>query len=191
MIHTIKHLLLALVVGLASQSLSAQYMNLEPAKKVEMKPQRWFVGGMLGGSLSSYGGSFEIAPIVGYKLTPAWQVGTRITYIYSSYRNPYGNERYHLNDYGASIFTRYQFYKFLFGQVEYEALSLELPGYAVLPGENTRQLLNSLFVGGGISQPMGGRGFATIAVLFNVLETPESSYVYSNPIIRIGFGVGL
>lgn len=171
--------------------LRAQYMNLGTATQSEVNPPRWFVGGMLGGSISSYGGSFEIAPIIGYKLTPAFSVGTRLTYIYSSYKDSNIGKRYNLNDYGAGLFARYQFYKFLFGQVEYEALSLELPPYYALTlGEDSRQWINSLFIGGGIIQPMGGRGFASIAIMFNLLESEKSSYVYSNPIIRVGFGVG-
>lgn len=183
--------LFVLLIAIATLSAQAQYMNLGNVSQSDSpSPQRWFVGGMLGGSISNYGGSFEIAPLVGYKVTPAFAVGTRLTYIYSSYKNAYSGTRYNLNDYGASLFARYQFYKYFFGQAEYELLSLELPEYAVGPNESTRKLLNSLFIGGGILQPMGGRGFASIAVLFNVLESPESAYVYSNPIIRIGFGVG-
>ncbi|OFY52085.1 MAG: hypothetical protein A2W85_11705 [Bacteroidetes bacterium GWF2_41_31] len=187
----LKAAIVLILMVISSVELQAQYMNLGTATQEEFKPQRWFVGGMLGGSFSGYGGSFEIAPIVGYKVTPEFHVGTRITYIYSSFKYNSNSTRYHLNDYGASLFARYQFYKPLFGHVEYEALSLELPPYAVAPGESVRMLLNSLFVGGGIIQPLGGRGFATIAILFNLLENEYSSYVYSNPIIRVGFGVGL
>ncbi len=170
-------------------SANAQYMNLGNVSQSESeaKPQRWFAGGMIGGSFSSYGGSFEIAPLVGYKVTPKLAVGTRVTYIYSSYK--YYGTRFNLNDYGASLFARYQFIKSFFGQVEYEALNLEIPNNA-LTGESDRLWLNSLFVGGGLLQPIGGRGFTSIAVLFNVLENENSSYVYTNPIIRIGFGVG-
>jgi len=173
-------------------SANAQYMNLGNVSQSESdaKPQRWFAGGMIGGSFSNYGGSFEIAPLVGYKVTPKLAVGTRVTYIYSSYKNQYTGTRYNLNDYGASLFARYQFFKSFFGQAEYEALSLELPSYVLAPGESSRQWINSLFVGGGLLQPIGGRGFTSIAILFNLLETEKSSYVYSNPIIRIGFGVG-
>jgi hypothetical protein len=35
---------------------------------------------------------------------------------------------------------------------------------------------------------MGGQGFASFAILWNVLENDFSPY--TNPIIRIGFGVG-
>ena len=73
----------------------------------------------------------------------------------------------------------------LFAQAEYELLSVE---YFVDPTTTTRRSINSLFLGGGLYQQMGGRGFATIAILYNVLETEYSPY--SNPVIRIGFGVG-
>ncbi|MDP2721201.1 MAG: hypothetical protein Q8O72_00475 [Bacteroidales bacterium] len=185
----LKATIVLILMVISSVELQAQYMNLGgQATKVKTNEHRWFVGGMLGGSFSSYGGSFEIAPIVGYKVTPEFAVGTRLTYIYSSYKSQYSSTRYNLNDYGASLFARYQFYKYFFGQAEYEALSLEMPPR---PLEPSRILLNSLFVGGGIIQPLGGRGFATVAILFNLLENEYSNYVYSNPIIRVGFGVGL
>ena len=66
-------------------------------------------------------------------------------------------------------------------QVEYEALSFDYY-------QDTRQWINSLFIGGGYYQDIGGRAYTSIAILFNVLETPDSPYV--NPIIRIGFGAG-
>ena len=158
----------------------AQYQNLGTATKVEAsRPNPWFVGGMLGGSFSNNGGSFEISPLVGYKVTEDFHVGTRLTYIYSKY---YGKS---YNDYGGSLFARHRFFDFLFAHVEYEVLSVE---YVNVNFEDERRTINSLFVGGGLFQSMGGRGFATIAILYNVLETEYSPY--SNPVIRIGFGVG-
>ena len=73
----------------------------------------------------------------------------------------------------------------LFAQVEYELLSVE---YMIDPVTSSRRSINSLFIGGGLYQSMGGKGFATIAILYNVLETQYSPY--SNPLIRVGFGVG-
>lgn len=158
----------------------AQYQNLGNAKSAEVKVNPWFVGGMIGGSFSNYGGSFEISPLVGYKITQDVHVGSRLTYIYSKYNGK------SYNDFGGSIFGRYRFLKMLFAHVEYEVLSVE---YLTYNYENDRQTISSLFVGGGLFQSMGGRGFATIAVLYNLLETEYSPY--SNPVIRIGFGVGL
>ena len=158
----------------------AQYQNLGSASSSEVKANPWFVGGMIGGSFSNYGGSFEISPLIGYKITPDVHVGSRITYIYSKY----SGKSY--NDFGGSIFGRYRFLKMLFAHVEYEVLSVE---YLTYNYENDRRTINSLFVGGGLYQSMGGRGFATIAILYNLLETEYSPY--SNPVIRIGFGIGL
>jgi len=152
----------------------AQYENLGKVEKVKIKENPWFVGGMLGGSFSNSGGSFEISPLVGYKVTENFHVGSRLTYIYSKY---YGKS---YNDFGGSLFARQRFLNFLFAHVEYEILSVD--------GNDERHTINSLFVGGGLFQSMGGRGFATIAMLYNVIDSPYSPY--SNPIIRIGFGVG-
>ena len=157
----------------------AQYQNLGTTNKVEIKENPWFVGGMIGGSFSNYGGSFEISPLVGYKVTENFHVGTRLTYIYSKYNGK------SYNDYGGSLFGRYRFLDFLFGHVEYEVLSVQ---YVNVNYEDERRTISSLFVGGGLFQSVGGRGFATIAILYNVLETEYSPY--SNPVIRIGFGVG-
>ena len=163
----------------------SQYQNLGDATPSQPKPNPWFAGGMIGGSFSNNGGSFEISPLVGYKITQDFHVGSRITYIYSSYN--YGGTigKKSFNDYGGSLFGRYRFLKMLFAQAEYELLSVE---YFVDPTTTSRRSINSLFLGGGLYQQMGGRGFATIAILYNVLETEFSPY--SNPVIRIGFGVG-
>jgi len=158
----------------------SQYQNLGSTGRTEPKPNPWFVGGMIGGSFSNNGGSFEVSPLVGYKITDDFHVGSRITYIYSKY---FGTS---YNDYGGSLFARQRFLKMLFAHAEYEVLSIE---YNNVQNEKFRMTINSLFLGGGLYQQMGGRGFATIAILYNVLETKYSPY--SNPVIRIGFGVGL
>lgn len=160
-------------------------------KKKQQPPmiRRWFTGGMIGAGFSSYSSYVEIAPIVGFKVTPNFHVGTRITYIYNSYLMPTGpatEERVNLHHYGASIFARYLFFKFLFAHAEYEALSFDL--YNDPLGRN-RIWINSLFLGGGFYQQVGGRGFMTFAILFNLLDNEYSPY--SNPMFRIGFGIGL
>jgi hypothetical protein len=164
----------------------SQYQNLGNVQKSEYTPNPWFVGGMIGGSFSNSGGSFEIAPLVGYKVTEDFHVGSRLTYIYSSY--DYGGYigKQSLNHYGGSLFARHKFLNMLFAHVEYEILSVE---YVADQSGNSRKTINSLFVGGGLFQQVGGRGFATVAILYNLLETEYSPY--SNPVIRIGFGVGL
>ncbi|MEJ2595516.1 MAG: hypothetical protein P8100_10420 [bacterium] len=146
------------------------------------RPMRFFAGGMIGGGWSTYSSYVEVSPIFGVSITPAFQVGTRITYIWNSYlyqTGPYTDERVNLHHYGASLFARYIIFKGLFAQVEYEALSYDWY-------YKEREWISSLFLGGGYFQQIGGRGFASFAILFNVLD----NNLYSNPIIRIGFGAG-
>ena len=183
---------LTLILIFSGLSLSAQYQNLGDANKLPSKtkgPSPWFFGGMIGGGFSSNGGSFEISPLIGYQVTEKFQIGSRLTYIYSSY--DYGSYigRQTFNDYGASILGRYTFFKQVFGQIEYEVLRVQFPTYYSSSMEITNHTVNSLFIGGGFMQKIGGRGFTSIAILYDVLESEYSPY--SNPLIRIGIGVGL
>ncbi len=191
--HTnLKPVALLIILLAIGYSLSAQYQNLGDVNRAPAKtkgPSPWFLGGMIGGGFSSYGGTFTISPLVGYQVSEKFQVGSRLTYIYSNYDygTPIGRQSF--NDYGASILGRYDLFRGVFGQVEYEILNVQYPSYYGTSMEVTNHTVSSLFLGGGFMQSVGGRGFTTIAVLFNVLESEYSPY--SNPLIRIGFGVGL
>ena len=135
---------------------------------------------MFGAGFSSYSSYVEVAPLVGYKVTPNFHVGTRITYIFNSYEY-YPGKRENLHHYGISLFGRYVIWKGLFAHAEYEALSFDYP-------DIEREWINSLFLGGGFMQNVGGSGFMTFAILWNVLDNINSPY--ANPIFRIGFGIG-
>jgi len=190
---TIRLFLLILLMALVSGA-QAQYQNTSGQKKEgtvqkqELKKKKkkksyfpWFVGGMFGAGFSSYSAYVQVSPLIGYKITPAFHVGTRLTYIFNSYEVA-PNKRENFHDYGVSVFARYIFFKGLFAQAEYEALSYDY-GH-----ESGRMWVNSLFIGAGYFMNMGGRGFASFAILFNVLDNEYSPY--TNPVFRIGFGVG-
>jgi hypothetical protein len=188
-----QNLLLVLVFIFSLTTASAQYENTSGQKKQPQKKEnvaklsRWFAGGMIGGGFSSGGGGyFEISPLVGYKITPAFHVGTRITYIFSSYRDIYSGHYNQSHTYGGSLFARYTFLKFLYAQAEFEVLSFN--HYYTSP-DGDRYTLMNLYLGGGYYQSFG-RGFTTIGIFYNVLEDPNLYYPYSNPLIRIGFGYG-
>ena len=184
-----------LIIGLIilfSISVFAQYENTSGRKNEKTKTKsgfdmsRLFVGGMLGGGFSTYSSYLEISPIVGYHITPAFDVGSRLTYIYRGYKYYSGGPTYNSHIYGASLFARYRFLRFLMLHLEYAGLSNH---WYDIDGQSTRHWINSLYVGGGLYQSIGGRGFATITILYDVFEDPYSPY--NNPLIRIGFGVGL
>jgi len=171
---------------LLSSTVFAQYENTSGQNNKEKKTHKtpslnkWFAGGMIGGGFSTYNSYLEIAPIIGYHVTPAFDVGTRLTYIFQSYTDNQG-QKHNYHNYGGSLFGRYRFLKFLMAHVEYSGLS-------VMWYDNERHWVNSLYVGGGLYQSIGGAGFATITILYDVFEDPYSPY--NNPLIRIGFGVG-
>jgi len=178
--------LFALSFNLFAQYENTSSKNNRNSNMQQMpKENRWFAGGMIGGGFSTNNSYFEISPIIGYHLTPAMDVGTRLTYIYRGYRYYQGGPKYNSHIYGGGIFGRYKFLKFLMAHVEYAGLSNQWYDYY---GESQRHWVNSLYVGGGLYQSLGGRGFATITVLYDVFEDEYSPY--NNPLIRIGFGMG-
>ena len=182
----------------ATLNVSAQYDNLSKTdstqnngqqqeapvvkKKAKKSKKRVVLGGYLGGGWSNYGGYFEISPTVSYLLTQNMHMGLRFTYIYSS--NKYGGHKENYHDYGASIFARYHFLRFLYAHVEFQELNFDKG--------NEREWIPALFLGGGIYQHFGAT-FMHVGLLWNVLDNSNAEYnsPYQNPMLSIGFGVGL
>ncbi len=156
--------------------------NGQPQKQPSLL-SKIYIGGNIGGGWSSNSAYFQLSPIIGYRITPQLDAGTRITYIYSKYKS-YGYT-YAYNDFGASIFTRYHLFKFLFVQAEFEELSTQ---YYLVDGTKSRRWVPGLFLGGGRYLHMVPT-FLHVGILYNVLDTQYSPY--SNPLLRIGVGVGL
>lgn len=152
--------------------------------------ERIFFGGHFGlmfGTITN----IEISPIAGYRFTPRLSLALGPKY-------QYYKEGIFINThiYGGRAFARYMLIKDLnnlvplnlnaglFFHTEYEGLSLE-EKYFGSPGYVGRFLLNSVLVGGGVSQPVGDRGALNFTVLWNINGT--SNTPYTNPVIRIGF----
>ena len=163
---------------------SAQFGQPAKEKKDEFRTKkRLFVGGGCGFGISSNSTYVGIYPVLGYRLSPSFDVGTRLNYTYNHYEDPYTDRSYSFNDYGVGVFSRYYFFFFnnLFAHAEYEALNFEYI--------DSRNWVSSLFVGGGYRQWIGQNAFMGITILWNLLETADSPY--GNPIYRIGVGVGI
>lgn len=145
---------------------------------------RIYYGGSLGlqfGSITSV----NIAPNIGYKLTPRLSAGIGITYIYAK-DNRYANS-YSINYYGGSIFSRLKITDNIFAHAEYEALTLKAENQ--FTGDVVKTSVPNLYIGGGYRQAIGTNSSFNILILYNVNESRYSPY--SNPIIRLGFGVGI
>ena len=153
--------------------------------------KRLYIGGGLGFGISSYATSLMVAPVVGYRLSPSFDVGTRVNYTYYRYND--APLTYSTNNVGVGFFGRYYlfFFQDLFLHAEYEALNYEqvyiTNTYEVDHKERT--WVSSIFVGGGYRQWVGNTAFVGITVLWNLLDNIDSPY--NNPIFRIGVGVGL
>ena len=151
---------------------------------------RWVFGGDFGLGFSNYGSNILISPQAGYRITPAWEAGARLTYNYYSYNQ--NRLKFSTNNYGGGFYTSYEIFRGLFAHVENEILSYEQVYYDPKNFDITgreRKIIHSIFVGGGYRQYFSSRGFASIMILYNLNETLDTPY--TNPLFRIGFGFGL
>ena len=151
-----------------------------------------------GGNVGLQFGTFtyiNISPRMYYLVTEKWWVGTGLTFIYSKdntkYNPPVPKEFLEQYVYGFNFFTTYQLIGPLFVQAEYEPLNFERTFQTPL-GEyfEDRIWVNNLFLGGGISQPVG-RGAVFISVLYNLTWSVTSDRMfYTSPwVFRIGVGI--
>ncbi|MDA3944002.1 MAG: hypothetical protein PF694_10740 [Bacteroidetes bacterium] len=187
MTKNIKVLFVLLALASFSSTSNAQQNFLGEQPQFE---NRWVFGGDFGLGFSSYGSNILISPQVGYRITPAWELGSRLTYNYYSYRQ--GSIKFSTNNYGGGFYTSYEIFRGLFAHLENEILSYEQVYYNINPFEITkrdRKIIHSIFIGGGYRQYFSGRAFASIMILYNLNETLDTPY--SNPLFRIGFGFGL
>ena len=119
-------IIFSLFISLSGYGQFGQPKNTE--KKNEFKMQkRLYIGGGLGFGISSYSTSIMVAPVVGYRLSPSFDVGTRLNYTYYSYND--APLKYSTNNYGVAFFSRYYlfFFQDLFVQVGTQ-VSFHQPG---------------------------------------------------------------
>jgi hypothetical protein len=141
---------------------------------------------ILGGNFGIQFGSItliDVSPQVGYRISDRLIAGVGATYQY------YDDNYYHYstNIFGGRTFLRYYVFRNFFAHAEYELLNYE--PYYTSPFESGRVNVNSYLVGGGYTQQIGGNSFIGFEILWNLNETQYT--LYNNPIIRIGFGMGL
>jgi hypothetical protein len=175
--------------------------------------RRVSVGGNLGFQFGSVTG-ITVAPEIALRTVDNLYFGLRLMYQYYNYKNYYFNDTsnqflsYKSSVYGGGVFVRYYLNSLfsnvlgnLFAHVEYEYLYYNRPyvqtsggyildpyGNAFIPGHEVVEV-NSFFVGGGYRQQLAGRVSMDLLILFNLNDSFNSPY--SNPIFRIGVGVGL
>jgi hypothetical protein len=176
--------------------------------------RRVTIGGNLGFQFGSVTG-ITVAPEAAVRTVDNLYVGLRFMYQYYNYKDYYWNDNtkeylgYKSSVYGGGLFLRYYLTSLfnniilgnLFAHVEYEYLYYTRPysnavggyiydpyGNSYLPGNEVVEV-NSFFVGGGYRQPLASRVAMDFMILFNLNDSFNSPY--SNPIFRLGVGVGL
>ena len=183
------------------------------AQPKQLLSERLAFGGSLGLSFGSQTTLVDISPIVGYAITNDFMAGIGLTYKYYQYKNYYYNvpdgtySNLKMNIYGGSVWSRYFLTRTeipvienAFLHAEYEPLVIA-HDYIFNPNGIFKDpygsrfskgrdniTLHGIFVGGGIRQPIGGRSFMYLEVLWNLNE--ELYSFYSNPRIRIGIAAG-
>ena len=171
------------------------------------------IGGNLGFQFGSVTG-ITVAPDISIRTIDQLYVGFRFLYQYYNYKNYFWDDdakqylRYESNVFGGGIYLRYylaslfnNFIGNLYAHVEYEYQMYTRPftnsmaghiydpwGYSYVY-ESSKVEVNSLFVGGGYRQPVTNRVAIEFLILFNLNDSYNSPY--TNPIFRLGVGVGL
>ncbi|HPE75047.1 MAG TPA: hypothetical protein PLC80_03110 [Draconibacterium sp.] len=156
----------------------------QPLQKPLLNARKIYFGGYVNLSVGRYT-VIGIEPLVGYKLTPKFSIGGKLSYEYISDKRY--KEDYTTSNYGFSIFSRLRVTPKLYTHVEYSAMNYDLY-YGT--GDNDRKWVPFLFVGGGYSQPISKNTWFTAEVLFDVLQNKNSPYKSWEPFFSVGFGVG-
>ncbi len=194
-----KQYILIILLGLFSVTLYAQNDDEDKKKDKEEEDkeikENFFFGGTIWAQISNFRTQVEVAPIVGYHVTPRFDAGVGGRYIY--YRTS-GDlvENFSSHIYGGSAFTRYvliqnlgDFLPFniqgrLIGHLEYEGLSM--PSYIDFTRKRSEKRFwaHNYLVGGGLQQKIGKKAYLNLLILYNLNE--KSYSLHKNPIIRIG-----
>jgi hypothetical protein len=203
---------LALLLAIPFHALS---QKSEKTKNKEMW-HRFSLGGNVGFQFGSITG-IVLSPEIKFRTVDQLYIGAGFSYEYlqiNDYYLDWSTKEYvdfKSNVFGGRIFARYYLHSLfdnalgnIFAHVEYEYLTytrpyvncgqppdgsiVDLNGNWYRPGKQMMEF-NSIFVGGGYSQSLGGRASLDLMILFNLNDSYNSPY--TNPVFRLGFGIGL
>ena len=167
---------------LPSPSNYQQTIPNEP-KQFDKFKDRLYLGGTVGAwfGTSTY---VNLSPIIGVKINKQFSVG--VGAIYNYYSQTYAAKKYVSTLYGGSAFARYFVMENLFAQVGLDRISVPDYRTGIL---NSRALVDNVLIGAGYRQQFSDKGTIVAMIFYNVNQTPLSPY--QNPIIQIGFNIGL
>lgn len=160
-----------------------QPTNSENLKQKPSFKSRLRFGGNIGAAFGSTISYVQLAPAVGYAVTNNFILGVGLTYYYQWYKKSVYPAR-HM--YGGRVFARQYFLRELFNNTgalfvhaEYEPLSV--PYYNPNTEITNREILNTVYLGGGIII-----NHFTVSALY-IVNYDSSKSIYNNPLqIRLG-----
>lgn len=191
-----KRLFTLFIISLAiAPALNAQvyFEEKEEQKTDSLKTsdfkERVYTGGNFSLNLGSNFSYVDISPLAGYMLTPTFSAGLGATYLYLSrkYVNLQSGNTFKVSSsvYGGRTFVRKNILETYFAHMEFEALNVEFASNT--NNENTiREWVPGLFIGGGVFQPVFGRGGINLTILYNLLHDELKSPYNSAFVVRAG-----
>lgn len=154
------------------------------AQKYDGYGSRWYLGGSFGVSFGTVT-SISIIPELSYAVTEDFFIGGGIRYSY--YQDNGIVPVYKSTIWGGKMFMRYYLLENIFAHVEAERLYFQDPFYSSPTGDNWI-FRDYFYGGGGYRQWLGQNSFMTMEILFDLTNNDYS--FGTNPLFRIGFGVG-
>ena len=148
-------------------------------------PKRMFFGGGIGFGVGDVDW-VDVSPVVGVRLIPDLATGIGVTYRYTK------DSRYEpdltTSDFGASVFAQYTLFGNIFAMAEYEYLNYE---YYDAYMRKTSDTYDSVLVGGGAYQPLGGHAQLVFSALYNLSYSEDEPGPYGSPwVFSAGVSVG-
>ncbi len=164
------------------------------------KREHLFIGGNIGLGYDSYSFNAGISPEIGYSFTSWLDAGALVNLNYTSIRPDYyynNNIRQRSFNYGIGAFARVFPLPFLFIQAgpEYNRINYSLTDFNTSPHQSESYTTSaaSLLAGIGYGQRIVGRSSMHIAIMVDLLNSPQSPYRDGNgriiPVIKAGFDI--
>lgn len=188
---TLKYIVVTIILTCFAGFASAQNSGLfKSADEVtednrQFDRNRMYYGGYLNMNFSKNYSVIGAQPLIAYKLTPEFSLGTQLSYEYISDSRYYNKQNG--SNYGASLFGRYRITPLFYAHTELALMSYK---WFYTDGSDERKLAPMIYVGGGFSQPISENTWLNAQILFDVLNHENSPYEEWEPYYSIGFGVG-
>lgn len=145
-----------------------------PTSKPPRANRVWF-GGSIGLSFGDVE-TWQIAPVIGFKLTPKFDTGVELFYLHRDDKR--FDPDISTDDYGARAFAIYRPFRAFFLEAMYDYTKFE---YGLANGETEDDSHSGFLLGAGVVQPMGGNASFLMSALYDLTYDEDEPYPYDSP----------